>query len=316
MKANTIARQYKKVTSDFAKDQKTWWTKYKGVAKKWYVNREAIWEYVCLDEKHVKNQFYTGVSNKYWKRLVARIKWVQANQVIRKLKIWLWKEARDMVKEVAVDMSNGMEKIARNVFTKAKIITDRFHVRKLMNELIWKVKNRTKLEISKKFEETKKKNKKFSPKKYGVSGHYETKLEVATRMHYQIRKNRKDWNRNQRRRRRVIKEISCFKWVVAMYALSMDLYDIYENKELDKNKAKIEINDWIKKARKYKRIPELLHIANTIENRIDTITNYFISRHSNWYTEWFHSRLSRLVSNNRWFVDEDYMVYRFIKAFW
>lgn len=320
MKANTISKQYIGTMSEFAKDKKKWWEKYKNIANRWYVNRDAIWEYICLDEKHVKNQFYTWVSNKNWKRLVSWIKWIGADKIIFKLKRWLWKPARDYVKEVAVDMSNWMEKIAREVFKMAIIITDRFHVRKLVNELMGAVKNRTKLKISKDFEEAKKKasknKKKFEPKRYWTVGYSETKLELISRAHYQIRENKKDWNRNQKRRWRIMKKIGCFKWLIAIYELNVELYEIYENKLHNKETATIEIVSWIKKARKYRRVPELLHIANSVENRLDTITNYFISRHSNWYAEGFHSRLSRLVSNNRWFVDEDYMVYRFIKAFW
>lgn len=319
-KANTISKQYKKVTSDFAKDEKEWWKKYQWIAKKGYVNEETIWEYICLDEKHVKNNYYTGISNKYGKKLVAWIKGINTKNVIRKLKKWFSRLARNKVKEVATDMSNWMEKIAREVFTKALIVTDRFHVRKLMNELVWTMKNRIKLRISKRIEKMKKdaRNnwKKHKEKKYWQNKHKETELELITHLHYQIRKNRKNWNRNQRRRWRIIKTIPSFKWIIAIYEMSMRLYDIYENKSFNKETGEQEMRNWIKKARNYKRIPELLHIANTIENRIDTITNYFISRHTNWYVEGFHSRLSRLVSNNRWFVDEDYMVYRFIKAFW
>lgn len=319
-KANTISKQYKKITSDFAKDKKNGGEKYQWIAKRWYINEEAIGEYLCLDEKHVKKNYYTGLSNKHGKRLVAWIKGVTPAKIIRKLKKWLWKKARNAVKEVAIDMSNGMEKIARQVFTKALIVTDRFHVRKLMNEFVWTVKNRTKLRISKRIEklkkEAKKKGKKWEEKKYWPTDHQETELELITRLHYQIRENKTNWNRNQKRRWRIAKKLPSFKWIVAIYEMSMELYQIYENKELTKEDATIVMEEWIKKARKYKRIPELLHMSNTIENRIDTITNYFVSRHSNWYAEGFHSRLSRLVSNNRWFVDEDYMVYRFIKAFW
>ncbi len=320
IKANTISNQYKNTTSDFAKDKKKWWEQYKWIANKWYINEEAIWEYMCLDEKHVKNQFFTWLSNKNWKKLVAWIKWLNSTKIIRKLKRKLKKNIRDQVKEIAVDMSNCMEKIAAEVFTKAIIVTDRFHVRKLMNNLIWTVKNRTKLAISKTVEkekeQVKKKKQKRKPKKYWPSEHEETLLEMVTRSHYQIRKNKKDRNTNQKRRRRIMKKLNCFKWIVAIYEMGIDLYEIYEDSELDKDSAIIKMEVRIKKVRRYKRIPELLHIANTIENRLDTITNYFVSRHTNWYVEWFHSRLSRMISNNRWFVDEDYMVYRFIKAFW
>ena len=62
--------------------------------------------------------------------------------------------------------------------------------------------------------------------------------------------------------------------------MSMELYEIYEQK-INRYEATVLMQEWIKKARRYRRIPELLHLADSIEKRLDTITNYFVSRHSN-----------------------------------
>lgn len=112
-----------------------------------------------------------------------------------------------------------------------------------------------------------------------------------------------------------MKKLQCFKWIVAIYEMSMEIYEIYEQK-ITKEEATKLMKNWIKKARRYRRIPELLHLADSIENRLDTITNYFISRHSNWFGEWLNSRIWRIVYDNRWFKNDDYMIFRFIKALW
>ncbi|MEP3573218.1 MAG: transposase [Cyclobacteriaceae bacterium] len=39
-------------------------------------------------------------------------------------------EQRRMVKEVTLDMAASMEQIVRKTFTKATLVTDRFHVQK------------------------------------------------------------------------------------------------------------------------------------------------------------------------------------------
>jgi len=213
---------------------------------------------------------------------------------------------------VSVDMSNGMEKIARKTFRNAIIVTDRFHVRKLVNDMVGWLKTRLKVKLSREITKQKKKNKKHKIKRYENG---ETRIEMLTRAHYQIRKNKKNWNKNQKKRWKIMKRLQYFKWVIAIYEMSMELYKIYEQK-IGKYEATILMKEWIKKARRYRRIPELLHLADSIERRLDTITNYFVSRHSNWFGEWLNSRIWHIVRDNRGFTNEDYMVFRFIKALW
>ncbi len=306
-----ISNQYINKTSDFAKDKKKGWKLYKNISKRWYINKDIQWEKLCLDEKNVKNKVYTWLSDSKNNKLISWIPWIKSDPIIRKLKK-IPKKVRDNIKEVSVDMSNGMEKIARKVFRKAIIVTDRFHVRKLVNDMVWWLKTRLKIKLSREIAKQKKKNKKHRIKRYENG---ETRIEMLTRAHYQIRKNRKNWNVNQRKRWKIIEKLQYFKWVVAIYEMSMELYEIYEQK-ISKYEATILMKEWIKKARRYRRIPELLHLADSIERRLDTITNYFVSRHSNWFWEWLNSRIWHIVRDNRWFTNEDYMVFRFIKALW
>ena len=93
----------------------------------------------------------------------------------------------------------------------------------------------------------------------------------------------------------------------------MELYNIYE-KRINKQEATILIKQWIKSTRKYSRVPEMLHIANSIEKKLDLITNYFVSRHNNWYWEWLNSRIWRIIRDSRGFINNDYMIFRLITA--
>jgi transposase len=244
-------------------------------------------------------------------KLLAWIPWIKSGTIIKKLKI-IPRKIREQIKEVSVDMSNWMEKIARKSFKNAIIVTDRFHVRKLVNDMVWWLKTRLKVKLNREINKLKKKYKKYKIKKY-VNG--ESRIEMITRAHYQIRKNRKNWNSNQIKRWNIMKKLQYFKWIIAIYEMSMELYEIYEQK-INKYKATVLMQEWIKKARRYRRIPELLHLADSIEKRLDTITNYFVSRHSNGFWEWLNSRIWHIVRDNRWFANEDYMIFRFIKALW
>ena len=103
---------------------------------------------------------------------------------------------------------------------------------------------------------------------------------MITRSHYQIRKNRKNWTQKEINRWNIMRKISVFKALIAIYEQSMSIYDIYE-KRIDKTDATKLMKEWIKTNRRYSRVPEMLHLADSIERKLDYITNYFVSRHNN-----------------------------------
>jgi len=211
-------------------------------------------------------------------------------------------------------MANWMIKVARETFTKAIIVIDRYHVRNLVNEMIWAVKIRLKVKLSRE-EDKRKKLAKKNKRKYKIKRYSngETKLEMLTRSHYQIRKNRKNWTTKEVKRWNIMRKIACFKALIAIYRRWQDLYEIYE-KRIDKKEATILIKWWIKLTRRYSRVPELLHLANSVERKLDWITNYFVSRHNNWYWEWLNSRVWKIVRDSRGFTNNDYMIFRLITA--
>lgn len=270
-----------------------------------------------MDEKHINNEYSTILStpNKKEKnKICAILPWIWAEQNIRKLKKFFNKKERDQVKEICVDMANWMIKVARETFEEAIIVIDRYHVRNMINEMVWAVKTRLKVKISreenKRRKQNKKKKKKHRIKKYE---NWETKLEMITRSHYQIRKNRKNWTIKEVKRWQIMKRLPCFKALIAIYDRSMDLYNIYE-KKISKTEATELIIQWVKVNRKYTRVPEILHIANSVERKLDLITNYFVSRHNNWYWEWLNSRIWKIIRDCKGFKNLDYMVFRIITA--
>lgn len=270
-----------------------------------------------MDEKHINNEYSTIISTpnrKEKNKICAILPWIWAEKNIKKLKKFFSKKQRNQVKEICVDMANWMIKIARESFEKAIIVIDRYHVRNMINEMVWAVKTRIKVKLAREENARINKNKKLK-RKHRVKKYEnrETKLEMITRSHYQIRKNRNNWTEKEEKRWKIMKRLACFKALVAIYDRSMDLYDIYEQK-ISKQEATLLIEQWIKVNRRYTRVSEILHIANSVERKLGMITNYFVSRHNNGYWEWLNSRIWRIIRECRGFNNLDYMVFRFITA--
>jgi len=95
-----------------------------------------IGKYLSLDETSLsKGELYTYLTNKEGKgkkgTLVACIKGTKSSEisdVITKIPL----EERLKVEEVTIDMARNMEAAVRICFPNAKIVTDRFHVVKLV----------------------------------------------------------------------------------------------------------------------------------------------------------------------------------------
>ena len=87
----------------------------------------------CLSQ----GELYTLVTNKSGKgrkgSLVAMIKGTKSNTVIEHLSK-LPRYMRLKVKEITIDLSQSMLLIAKKSFPNATIVSDRFHVQKLLSE--------------------------------------------------------------------------------------------------------------------------------------------------------------------------------------
>ncbi|MDQ7022025.1 MAG: transposase [Candidatus Gracilibacteria bacterium] len=100
--------------------------------------------------------------------------------------------------------------------------------------------------------------------------------------------------------------MACFKALIAICNKGDDLYRIYEEK-INKDEAIIG-NDGLNLVEGSSRVPEILHLANSVERKLDGITNYFVSRHNNGYGEGLNSRIGKIVRDSRGFTNNDYMI--------
>lgn len=104
------------------------------------VYKQNLGSHISMDETSLSNgELYTIITNKAAKgkqgSLVAMMKGTKSNEIIEYLKR-LPRSLRLKVKEITIDLSPTMKLIAKKAFPNATIVSDRFHVQKLMNEAI------------------------------------------------------------------------------------------------------------------------------------------------------------------------------------
>lgn len=129
-----MQRHYKKKISGF----KDW--EQLNHAEDYLIYPENIGENLSIDELSLsKGELYTFVTNKKGRgkknTLVAVIKGTKSQDIIDVLnKIPLGK--RKLVQEITLDMANNMQLAARMCFPESNLVTDRFHVVKLVMEAL------------------------------------------------------------------------------------------------------------------------------------------------------------------------------------
>ncbi|WP_446662917.1 ISAon1 family transposase, partial [Flavobacterium psychrophilum] len=134
VKANLLQRHYKKKISGF----KDW--EQLNHAEDYLIYPENIGENLSIDEVSLsKGELYTFVTNKQGrgkkKTLVASIKGTKSQDIIDVLSL-ISLEKRKLVKEITLDMANNMQLVSRKCFPESSLVTDRFHVVKLVMEAL------------------------------------------------------------------------------------------------------------------------------------------------------------------------------------
>jgi transposase len=82
----------------------------------------------------------------------------------------------------------------------------------------------------------------------------------------------------------------------------------------DRNKAEGQFKDWLIET-KSMQIKEFNTVANIIQNKLNTILNYFDHRHKNSNTESFNAKIKLFRTNLRGVIDPAFFLFRLEKLF-
>ena len=284
-----MQRHYKKKVSGF----KDW--EQLNHCEDYLLYPENIGEHLSIDELSLsKGEIYTFVTNKLGrakkKTLVAVIKGTKSQDIIDVLnKIPL--ENRKTVKEITLDMANNMQLASRMCFTESYLVTDRFHVVKLVMEALQH------LRIKYRWEEIEKENQAIkTAKEQGLKyvpltfENDDTPKQLLARSRYIIAKKRSDWTENQKIRAELL--FKNYPLLDQAYKHTLEFRNIYE--ETSREIAQEKIENWIAKT-KLLNLTVFNTAANSLKYHLETILNFFIKRNTNANAESFNSKIKLLT---------------------
>lgn len=283
-------------------------------AQDWILYKENIGPVVCIDETCLScGELYTVVTNPEGHggkgTLIAMIRGTESENVISVLeKIAGYK--RKTVREVTLDLSTTMMKIARKVFPNAYLTNDRFHVQRLFYEAIddmrityrWMARDLENEQIRK----CRSERKEYVPFRYRNG---DTRKQLLARAKHILIKNSVNWTDSQRLRAEIIFEN--YPDLRYAYRLAQELTDIYNSKssvELARTKL----------ARWYDAVEQMGYgafqsVLNTFHNHYQTILNFFINRDTNAFAESFNSKVKAFRNQFRGVRDIPFFLYRLAK---
>jgi len=303
-----LARQYKNHISGYRH-----WNQ-GAHAEEYVLYKQNLGEHLSIDETALsQGELYTIVTNKAGKgrqgSLVAMIKGVKAENVIYYL-AKLPRHKRLKVKEITLDLSPTMMLIAKRSFPNAVIVSDRFHVQRLMNEAV------SDLRISHRWEAIEQENKEIELAKElkckyipCVFKNGDTRKQLLARSRYVVLKHKSKWTDSQRQRAEILFEQ--YPDIEQAYQISLELTNIY-NQKIRKEIALTKLAKWYESVKKL-NIRFFKSVAETMKNNYLTIVNYFENRSTNASAESFNAKIKAFRSQFRGVKDIPFFMYRLTK---
>lgn len=259
-------------------------------------------------------ELFTFVTNKAAKgkkgALIATIEGTKAADIADVLNR-LDPVRKQQIKEVTMDMAKNMESAIRTALPAASIVTDRFHVVKLLLEPVQqlRIKLRWKeLEIeNEQIAQARKTGQKYQSLEL-VNG--DTPKQLLARCRHSLSQPRSRWKLRQSLRMSIA--FQRYPELEAAYNHAQKLLLVYNG--TCAKKAKQAIQQWIDDTYTYK-MDLFYSCAKSLYYHLETIVNYFTNRSTNASAESFNAKVKLFRANQRGVVDVTYFLFRLSKLY-
>lgn len=305
-----LGQQYKEFLSSY----KTW--EQKEHAQKWILFPNNIGPYLSIDETSLSNgELYTILTNKAGKgrkgTLIAMIEGTESANVITVLDR-IPEKARELVKEVTLDMAGSMNKIVKQSFPNASLVIDRFHVQKLAYDAIqeiriahrWDAINQETNDIE---------NAKLNKEKYvaPVFGNGDTKKQLLARSRYLLFKSGEKWTQKQKARAEIL--FTQYPDIKKAYSLTHSLRMIFSHTKV-KGVAYTKLAKWFNDVTD-SEFKSFNTISATIYVHYANILNFFNNRSTNASAESFNAKIKAFRATQRGVTDIPFFLFRLSKIY-
>lgn len=304
LEPKTLEKQYKEKLSNFREWEKE-------VNPEALVYRKNFGKWMSIDEVALsKGELYTVITNKERHSrkgaLAALIKGTK-NEVISKALEKVPIGIRMGVKEVTLDFASTMDWICRTNLPNAKMVGDRFHIQQIVSEGLQEIR----IELRRKaideenrlIMEARKERKTFQPREYANG---DTEKQLLARGRYLLFKPSSKWTESQRKRAEVL--FAKYPELKKGYDLTMMFRGIFETAKTQE-KARERMEAWFERVSK-SNLKQLISAANTVQQNLGKVLNYFPDGSTNASAESFNAKLKGFRTLVRGVRDINFFLFR------
>ncbi len=300
----TLEKQYKENLSNF----KEW---KKEINPKALVIPKNFGKWMSIDEVALsKGELYTVITNKEahgGKGALAALIEGTKNEIVSKALDKVPISIRMKVEEMTLDFANSMDWICRTNFPNATLTGDRFHIQQIVSEGLQEIR----IDLRRKaideenalIMEGRKKRKTFQPAEYSNG---DTKKQLLARSRYLLFKPSTKWTPSQKERAKILFEK--YPELKKGYDLTMMFRSIFESSKT-REKAKKRMEQWFEKISTSNLRP-LISSANTVQQNIGKVLNYFPDGSTNASAESFNAKLKGFRALVRGVRDINFFLFR------
>lgn len=305
----TLEKQYKETISEFPEWKKTH-------NPKELIFPQNFGRNMSIDETALsKGELYTVITNKdaHGKKgslaaLIEGTKGEIISKALEKVPIAI----RMKVEEITLDFANSMDWICRTSFPNAKLTGDRFHIQKIVSEGLQEIRidlrRKAINEENEAMMAAKKEKKSFWTARY-LNG--DTPKQLLARSRYLLFKPSTKWTKSQIERAEIL-----FKHYPELkhgYDLTMMFRGIFECSKTQE-KAKERMKNWFQKVTESK-LNTLISAANTVQQNLGKVLNYFPDGSTNASAESFNAKLKGFRALVRGVRDVSFFLFRIEKLY-
>ena len=259
-----------------------------------------------------KGELYTVITNKEKhgrKGALAALIEGTKNEVISKALKKVPIGIRMKVTEVTLDFANTMDWICRTNFPNATMVGDRFHIQQIVSEGLQDIR----IDLRRKaidsensmIMEARKKRRTFQPREY-TNG--DTEKQLLARGRYLLFKPPSRWTVSQRERAEIM--FKKYPELEKGYDLTMMFRGIFESSKTQE-KAKERMERWFKEVSE-SNLKQLISAANTVQQNLGKVLNYFPDGSTNASAESFNAKLKGFRALVRGVRDINFFLFRIL----
>lgn len=233
------------------------------------------------------------------------------SQTITKVLSKISQEKRNTVKEVTLDMAKNMESIVRESFPKAKLVTDHFHVVRLVQDAMQHIRIKLRwqaiAEENEQIKKAKEDNVQYAPE---VLSNGDTPKQLLARSKYLLFKLPDTWTHSQRKRSIIL--FRKYPILKKAYQTCNRFRSIYNYKLMSQAQAKLE--QWLQDV-KEQAIEEFNSVIYSIKYHQENILNFFTNRSTNANAESFNAKIKGFRAILRGVTDNKFFLFRLEKLY-